>query len=1068
MKNTPSFSIRTRTVAMVFFATLIMAVTAIGLQYHFSRQMAVENALNNYQVAAKNASGFIEAMDARAVQVVSILAHYPNLVDDKDGFHQMSALFAETMRSNPIYYSVYVGFPNGEFYELINLEEKGVDRRTQFQALAEDRWIVNHVQVRDGKRIRELRFLDDQFNQRDILIEPSKYDVRERQWFMEATEGSVRKSEPYVFQYSQIPGKTYSIKLPKSNVVLGIDIALKSFSYYLQNRMPENTNEIYVFRRTGEILGSNLIPIDDQDLPSVEPLELTDEERQYIAGLGRIKISNQLDWAPIDFAVEGQPRGYAVDIIRLVALQLGMKYEFINGDEWSQLVNKFEQGKVDIIQPITSTEKNRQRGFVSQPIMKVEKGLVTREGSLPIADFESLRGKTLAIPKGWSSIIPIKKAFPDIKIVEVESTRAALEAVRDGKVIATMDAAPILHYVAQQYFIRGLQFNDNFDIEQAKLPKEFRLLIRHELTDLGKLIDKAINAQTEKQKQHLINKWLNLDGIAQTPANFSTVPYEILINATRDNKSLDKLLPLSLNHIPHFVYIEKLNPNNTDTDYFAAIVPEETVLKKSLEKTRSSLLVTLACLILLLPISWFYANPIVNPIVQLSKNSLKVKERRFNEITFTPSRVNEIDDLAQAMEKMARAIETYEQEQRDLLDSFIQLIAEAIDEKSPYTGGHCERVPELAIMLVDAAISSDMPAFKDFSFANDDEYREFKIGAWLHDCGKIIVPEHIVDKGTKLETIYNRIHEIRMRFEILWRDAEIEYLKTLQKSPESKTSLVAELTKRHQKLLEDFEFIAKLNVGGEFVKEEDLQRLRELAKTPWLRHYDDRLGISPIEELRVLDADDRKSKSQGLQNKPDSASNLPVWEQLLADKPEHIIHRHRPVEFNPEFGIRMEVPENLYNLGEIYNLSIGRGTLSAEDRFKINEHIIGTIRMLEKLPFPASLKKVPRYASTHHETLNGKGYPRKLTAEDLSIPERIMVLADIFEALTASDRPYKKAKSVSVAVDILYKMVLDEHVDRQVFELFLRSGICQNYAERYLLPEQQDKIDIEKYFSVTT
>src|SRR5690606_28703806 len=159
----------------------------------------------------------------------------------------------------------------------------------------------------------------------------------------------------------------------------------------------------------------------------------------------------------------------------------------------------------------------------------------------------------------------------------------------------------------------------------------------------------------------------------------------------------------------------------------------------------------------------------------------------------------------------------------------------------------------------------------------------------------------------------------------------------------------------------------------------------------------------------------------------------------------------------------MEIPRHLYNLGELYNLSIARGTLTAEDRFKINEHIISTIKMLDSLPFPEDLALVPRYASTHHETLNGTGYPRGLSAEDLSIPERIMVLADIFEALTAADRPYKPAKTVSKAIAILHTMVLNHHVDRDVFALFLSSGVYLEFARRFLPPEQIDEVDISLY-----
>jgi hypothetical protein len=241
--------------------------------------------------------------------------------------------------------------------------------------------------------------------------------------------------------------------------------------------------------------------------------------------------------------------------------------------------------------------------------------------------------------------------------------------------------------------------------------------------------------------------------------------------------------------------------------------------------------------------------------------------------------------------------------------------------------------------------------------------------------------------------------------------------------------------------------VAECNVGGEFLDEAKQDRLKAIAQTSWQRQFDDRIGLSPVEELRT----------------PPVEPVLPATEYLLSDKPQHIIERTRSTDYPPEFGINMDVPEHLYNLGEIYNLSISRGTLTAEDRFKINEHMISTIKMLESLPFPEELKNVPRYASTHHETMRGSGYPRKLPGEQLSIPERILAVADVFEALTASDRPYKKAKPVSVAVDILHKMVLDNHIDRDCFELFIRDKVYLQYAEKFLSPVQIDKVDTGKY-----
>jgi HD-GYP domain-containing protein (c-di-GMP phosphodiesterase class II) len=159
----------------------------------------------------------------------------------------------------------------------------------------------------------------------------------------------------------------------------------------------------------------------------------------------------------------------------------------------------------------------------------------------------------------------------------------------------------------------------------------------------------------------------------------------------------------------------------------------------------------------------------------------------------------------------------------------------------------------------------------------------------------------------------------------------------------------------------------------------------------------------------------------------------------------------------------MEVPEYERNLGELYNLSVTKGTLTIEERYKINEHIIMTIKMLENIPFTRNLRKVPEYAGGHHETMIGTGYPRKLSKEQLSIPARIMAIADIFEALTAADRPYKKAKTLSESIRIMAFMKKDKHIDADLFDIFLTSGVYKEYAKKFLLEEQIDEVDISQY-----
>lgn len=391
--------------------------------------------------------------------------------------------------------------------------------------------------------------------------------------------------------------------------------------------------------------------------------------------------------------------------------------------------------------------------------------------------------------------------------------------------------------------------------------------------------------------------------------------------------------------------------------------------------------------------------------------------------------------------------------QKRLMDSFMHLLAGAIDTKSAYTGGHCQRVPVLTKMLAMAACK-DNDLFADFQL-DDRGWEALHLAGWLHDCGKVTTPEYVVDKATKLETIYDRIHEIRTRFEVLKRDAEIRYWEQVADGGD-RQALRKALDKELQEIDADFAFIAECNLGGEFIpsgKDERLakvERLEAIAAKTWKRTLDDRIGISWEEEKRRA----RVAKQE-----------LPAVESVIADRQDHLIERgeNERIPADNPWGFKLEVPEYRYNLGELYNLKIEKGTLSTEERYKINDHIVQTIIMLEKLPYPKHLKEVPALAGGHHETMDGKGYPKQLLASQMPVTARMMAIADIFEALTASDRPYKKAKKLSDSIRIMSFFKKDKHIDPDLFDLFLRSGVYLEYAREYLDPEQIDEVDIESY-----
>ena len=364
----------------------------------------------------------------------------------------------------------------------------------------------------------------------------------------------------------------------------------------------------------------------------------------------------------------------------------------------------------------------------------------------------------------------------------------------------------------------------------------------------------------------------------------------------------------------------------------------------------------------------------------------------------------------------------------ELFESFIQLINTAIDDKSPYTAGHCARVPVLTMMLAEAVNRTDSGPLKDFVMSEKDRH-ELKMAGLLHDCGKITTPVHVVDKSTKLHTLLDRIHLIDTRFGVLKRDAEIAMLRALSNRPSDKTAshstrspkdgaqvagypasggvdggeggiseetaaIRAEYEARIRQLDDDCEFLRHCNIGGEAMSEEAQQRVRRIAAYQW-RDTDGKLA-----------------------------------DFLSGD--------------------------------EIENLNIRAGTLTAAERETINHHIVVTIKMLESLPWPKNLNNVPEYAGGHHERMDGKGYPRGLTREQMSVQARMMGIADIFEALTAKDRPYKLGKTLTESLTILGKLKLGGHIDPDLFDVFIREKVYLDYANQFLAPEQIDAVDLSK------
>jgi len=331
---------------------------------------------------------------------------------------------------------------------------------------------------------------------------------------------------------------------------------------------------------------------------------------------------------------------------------------------------------------------------------------------------------------------------------------------------------------------------------------------------------------------------------------------------------------------------------------------------------------------------------------------------------------------------------------KELLYSFMQSIAAAIDAKSPYTRGHIDRVVDLTMRIAETINAKEDGPYADVRFSAD-EMEELKLAAWMHDVGKITTPVHVVDKSTKLEAIVDRIEFIRTRFRLIGKALQAELLEKLLEmagngaSRSEMFAVTEEMEKRRQDLDADLAFIESCNKPGEFMSDERINRVKEIAA----RSFDDGGGVKP-------------------------------W--LSED--------------------------------EVLNLCIRKGSLTDAERKIIEDHTVVTFDMLGRLPFPKRLARIPEFAGSHHEKLDGTGYPNHLTAEALSLQARILAVADVFEALTAKDRPYKEPMKLSQAVKILGFMCKDKHVDPDVFGLFMESGVYKEYAAAHLNAEQIDEV----------
>ncbi|NQY86205.1 MAG: transporter substrate-binding domain-containing protein [Colwellia sp.] len=1020
--------------------TIFTSVIAIE-KYLSAKKLALKATQESFTLYAKKIAERTLFFDQINENILISLSHAANidLMPELGKKHRYLASYIDLLKANKDLYAIDMGDKYGNFYLLINLK---IHRTlTDLHQVPNAKYLEERTYRQGSDITRYQYFLDENLNIIKTAEIKTNFDPRVRNWYITGLKyKKVMKTPPFAFANLSTQGISYVKQVKNTGSVLSLDYAISTISDNLKDQSLGSKISSFIFNQDKELI-SRLNENKDPVLVESK-IELTKAQRSYLDSLESIVIGNELDWVPFDYAISGVPKGYSVDLIRLLAQKVDMNIRFINGYSWSELVTLYDNGTIDVLPAILSKDYRTETNYFSNDFyIKTTPQLIVRKNSphSTLAEIEK-NNQSVSNTIGYLySYDYIKSNYPAITIIEASTPTAALEMVAAGEVAANIEIDKVYQHISHNHQLNNLQataltnqnISDNSMAGLHYISKQ-KILIE--------ILDKAYASLTSREVDFLENKWFPQDQHNLYLSQSNIIPsVEILTIAKQD---LNTVSTIAIDGTDYFLFTAIMDTGN----FLAVMTKEEDAMAPYMLEIQESFITSVILLILLLPIVWYVSTLIVRPILALENQSNIIKNRDYDQVQQIDTSIKELHRLSVSMLKMSDKMNNHQKEQDTLLNAFIQLMAEAIDEKSIYTGNHCHRVPILTLMITEAAKKSQNDAFKDFDLKTKEQQRELEIAAWLHDCGKVTTPEYVVDKAVKLETIYNRIHEIRARFEIIHRDLQITaYQNIIQGQDE--TLVNQQLKTQQDELFEQFAFIAKCNIGGEFMHDDDIAQLERIGTRPWLRYFDDSLGLSNDERVRYTDI-----------------KQAPYQETLLSDKKKHLIKRtiDRKKEYE-EQGFKVEIPKYLYNLGEVYNLRIKKGTLTAEERFKINAHMIVTIKMLNKLPLPNDLKRVPEYAGAHHETLIGTGYPKKLTKEQMSIPARIMAVADIFEALTASDRPYKNAKTLSESLTIMMFMVKDQHIDGDIFTLFLESGVYLEYAKKFLQLEQIDTIDIDTY-----
>lgn len=985
--------------ALMIGLIVVFYLLLATFQFHQGSQRMLANANQTFGLIGRHTAEVIRNLTAPAEGVIALLAasELPTSFEP-DGVAQWLRLLATGLRQNPRADAMYVAFGDGSFILLRPLVDEETRRMASPPAGAH--WLAQVVDRSAGSVSGRFGFYDEALSLVERRPMPAyRFDPRERAWYrsaLAAAPDTLIRTPPYVYFTTREVGLTLARRHRRSDVVVGIDVGVATLSDLLQQERITPSAELAIVDPAGRLVAYS-DPRRLREASGGEGGQGAEPVLPKVQAFGVPVLTALLG----DAAAALRP-GASGTATRIAESNAGARALAVDGRDWFYRID-----------PVSD-------GAQGEPLHLV----IAAPRDELLAD--AIRGR-------WMSVLISLVALALMLWIVLVVVRAVSKPLR--------------------FLARDAEAIERFELDGPDHPGSL-------ITEVDDL------ARAMRNMKHTLRRFLDIGSTLSSESNFDRLLDRVLretVSVARarggvirlvsaDGRQLEAAAARMGNDIEPVTDFPPLRldaEGGTSAARRSAREGRTVIAEKRREVAEEQ--AYYAAIFERLGVDRFQVLAL--PLKNRKQELVGTLELSFTDASadrewqIEATRVSFIEALSGTA---AVAIDNQRllMEQKALLQSFIELVAGAIDAKSPYTGGHCQRVPELTKLLARAACDQTEGPFADYRLS-EEQWEELHIAAWLHDCGKVTTPEYVVDKATKLETLCDRIHEVRMRFEVLKRDAEIGLCRdALAEAGVATEALDAALARAQRVLDEEFAVVAAANEGGEFMDRADIERLREIGARTWQRTLDDRIGISH-EELA------RKARSP--------AAALPATETVLADKPEHVFPREERdlVAADNPWGFKLDTPAVLFNRGELHNLTVARGTLTPEDRYKINDHMVQTIKMLAQLPFPRHLLNVPEIAGGHHEKMDGTGYPRRLGRDQLSVSARMMGVADVFEALTAADRPYKRGKTLSESLQIMAGMSRGRHIDPDVFALFLRSGVYLDYARRHMRPEQIDGVDID-------